>query len=785
MNLEPPVKLKPPRRSFYPMLNGVFYGLVFAGLFSAVVFVFATPPTSKYDFAATLDPNCTPGSTNCSVVSPVPYTGSTAAVSLGAYDFTVDTSTLYVDSTNNRVGIGTTSPSATLHLNKTGTDTNLYNIYSYLAPTATTGTNDFLAIRNEVVSTITGNSTNYIIGLDNNVYNTNISSGVTDSGYRMGVRGDGYIGNSSSAGTLANSTGVMGRAGINLAAAGAVVTTAYAIRAAIMNNVANTTITNAYGLYIEAAGTTGTITNNYGIYQTGTVEKNYFGGSVGIRTTGPDRALEINNASGNNLRLTYNDSNGSASNYADLLTTSGGNLTITPSGGLINIGSATGMAMSATNGVLTMAGLKSSGNNENLTFDFETTANTVAVTSTTGVSNITWTGNLTLGGNTTVGTLVTRVATSAPTEADVNGSLVVESGDGGRLYFRYGGAWHYVAQTAGFQIPNLETIDPISGEQIEEGDVVLGMVDKTLEDKALHGIWVKWDSVKAQLLAEARGELSKTGTWGTGAISDVKTETLLDKVTNVLFSLGISAKDGVTSITQLAVERFSAKNARVETLEMIDKTTGEIYCTWVENGELIKAKGECGSIEVAIANPQPVGQSIEQAEQIIQQAQQAANNALETTQLAQEAVEETVRRTAEQAVREQIHGQIQEQVQQEVQEQLQEVVPVPAPESEPAEEHEMSDVSPAGETSDINATSAPAELAPEPSPIEGAGEIIQDAAAGLLQSMLEFANWLFGISFNQISKLVPNTLEESTAGILETDFKIISDGIKSIKKIIK
>ncbi len=61
-------------------------------------------------------------------------------------------------------------------------------------------------------------------------------------------------------------------------------------------------------------------------------------GDVGLDTTAPDRQLEINDASGNNLRLTYNDSNGSATNYADLLTTSGGALTIQPSGFITNIG---------------------------------------------------------------------------------------------------------------------------------------------------------------------------------------------------------------------------------------------------------------------------------------------------------------------------------------------------------------------------------------------------------------------------------------------------------------
>jgi hypothetical protein len=56
-------------------------------------------------------------------------------------------------------------------------------------------------------------------------------------------------------------------------------------------------------------------------------------GTIGINTTGPAKALEVNSATGANLRLTYNDSDGSAANYADFSMSSGGDLTIAPSGG--------------------------------------------------------------------------------------------------------------------------------------------------------------------------------------------------------------------------------------------------------------------------------------------------------------------------------------------------------------------------------------------------------------------------------------------------------------------
>ena len=74
-----------------------------------------------------------------------------------------------------------------------------------------------------------------------------------------------------------------------------------------------------------------------------------------------------------------------------------------------------------------------------------------------------------------------------------NGALAIDSSDGGRLYFRYAGAWHYIAQTAGFQIPKEE----VAG--LQTGDLLLPYVDKYLEDGAIHGLYKKLDL--ASLLA--------------------------------------------------------------------------------------------------------------------------------------------------------------------------------------------------------------------------------------------------------------------------------------------
>jgi len=49
----------------------------------------------------------------------VPYSGAVSDLDLGTHNFTVDTNTLFVDSVNHRVGIGTTSPTYKLDINGT------------------------------------------------------------------------------------------------------------------------------------------------------------------------------------------------------------------------------------------------------------------------------------------------------------------------------------------------------------------------------------------------------------------------------------------------------------------------------------------------------------------------------------------------------------------------------------------------------------------------------------------------------------------------------------------
>jgi len=71
---------------------------------------------------------------------------------------------------------------------------------------------------------------------------------------------------------------------------------------------------------------------------------------IGIGTTNPAKKVEINSADGTNLRLTYNDPDGSAINYADLEVTPTGDLNITPSGGDVAVvGNLSATNLSGTN----------------------------------------------------------------------------------------------------------------------------------------------------------------------------------------------------------------------------------------------------------------------------------------------------------------------------------------------------------------------------------------------------------------------------------------------------
>jgi hypothetical protein len=90
--------------------------------------------------------------------------------------------------------------------------------------------------------------------------------------------------------------------------------------------------------YISAEDTAGANNDELKFFNNGSESMRLTAlGLMGLGTSAPAKKLEINSATGDALRLTYNDNNGSAVNYADFDISSTGILTVNASGAKINL----------------------------------------------------------------------------------------------------------------------------------------------------------------------------------------------------------------------------------------------------------------------------------------------------------------------------------------------------------------------------------------------------------------------------------------------------------------
>jgi hypothetical protein len=144
------------------------------------------------------------------------------------------------------------------------------------------------------ITSATKSGSNTALTFDMDMTNMLISAGVTDSGARLAFRSLSYANSLGFAGTLNQQIGILAQAGIRSATSGAKVNSAYGGQFTILNQVAGTTITNAYGVWIKNSDTVGTITNRYDLYASSPNANNFFAGKVGIGTTTPVANLEVN-----------------------------------------------------------------------------------------------------------------------------------------------------------------------------------------------------------------------------------------------------------------------------------------------------------------------------------------------------------------------------------------------------------------------------------------------------------------------------------------------------------
>jgi hypothetical protein len=69
-----------------------------------------------------------------------------------------------------------------------------------------------------------------------------------------------------------------------------------------------------------------------------------------------------------------------------------------------------------------------------------------------------------------------------------------------------------------------------------------------------------------------------------------------------LETLGLGLQNGVASLRELVVGKIFSDEITVKRVKMVDEITGDIYCTWIANGEWMKVKGECGAVPEATDN---------------------------------------------------------------------------------------------------------------------------------------------------------------------------------------
>ena len=289
-----------------------------------------------------------------------------------------ETNELFWDDTNKRVGIGTNSPGAPLHI------VNLYGQHvrfsydalnsSYIrtdsfgnmvigtsgngvqtsrigigtTPVSNTGIvliktvddTDGSLTRGYTFS-VTDNrdysDTHYVQSLYGKVV-SETPSGVTNSGYVKAIEFDAWH---SGDGTVEDLRGlhmfVGTYDGVGVDTYG-VINNSYGIYVAGRKTVSST-INNAYGMYIS--GIEGT--NAYDIYAEDALNKNYIAGNLGINTSNPARRLEVVDISNPQARFSYD-----VSNYADVHVDSNGDFFVDPTGTNNFIGNYAGSGSIAT-----------------------------------------------------------------------------------------------------------------------------------------------------------------------------------------------------------------------------------------------------------------------------------------------------------------------------------------------------------------------------------------------------------------------------------------------------
>jgi hypothetical protein len=107
------------------------------------------------------------------------------------------------------------------------------------------------------------------------------------------------------------------------------------------------------------------------------------------------------------------------------------------------------------------------------------------------------------------------------------------------------------------------------------------------------------------------------------SVAGVDNSNLTSLVQNIISSMGISFQNGLTTIQNLAVDKPSAKIAAIDRLEMKDRATGEIWCTFSKDGQMQKVQGTCDT--VSLQNTSESTDNSSQTQEVAPQDSQVAD----------------------------------------------------------------------------------------------------------------------------------------------------------------
>jgi ethanolamine utilization microcompartment shell protein EutS len=141
-----------------------------------------------------------------------------------------------------------------------------------------------------------------------------------------------------------------------------------------------------------------------------------------------------------------------------------------------------------------------------------------------------------------------------------------------------------------------------------------------------------------KLAINENGNLTQNGQ---ELVNSQSVNSLIETIKQLLENLGLLLENGIAKVKEIITEKLTAeivvtkeiKTERITTneIQIVDKATGEIYCTWIENGEWKKVKGECETASNQTANSEQLNSEQSSSEQSSTTASSTNSSSTSTT----------------------------------------------------------------------------------------------------------------------------------------------------------